>query len=364
MFNRDTVKHLQTLNARPSVTITLPTNRTAPDNQKDPIRLKNLVTEATERLEAEFGKRETAELTARLQELADGVDHDHNQNGLVLFVSADYRNAFKVPYRLPERVAIDDNFLTRDIVFAMNRSPLYWVLVLTEKPTRLYLGQREELSEVREYGFPQEYSGPGAGSAVSSGIGANPSQEKDRALEAFMRDVDASLLAAVQEGPFPVLLVGLPQNLSAFGKVTRHADFIMRELPGGHDSLNAHELGELVWPEARAALRERRREIFDQLETARGQGRTVSDLDEAWQASIDGRVDVMVVEESMSYPAQVSADGRSITPLPTGKEEGADAYADAVDEMMEAVMQHGGRAVFVEDGELQEYGGLVMLTRY
>ncbi len=364
MFNLDTVKHLQTLTSRPSVTLTLPTHRTAPDNHKDPIRLGNLVKEAVHRLETEFGKRETADVTAQLQELADGIDHEHNQSGLVLFVSKDYHNAFRVPYRLAERVAIDDNFLTRDIVFAMNRSPLYWVLMLSEKPTRLYLGQREELTETHEHGFPQEYSGPGAGSSVSSGIGANPSQQKDRALEAFMRDVDASLLNAVQEGPFPVLLVGLPQNLSAFREVTKHADFIMREMPGGHDSLNAHELGELIWPEARAALRERRREIFEQLETAQGQSRTVSDLNEAWQAAIDGRVDVMVVEQSKSYPAQVSPDGRSLTALPTGKEEGADAYADAVDEMMEAVMQHGGRAVFVEDDELKDYGGLVMLTRY
>ncbi len=30
---------------------------------------------------------------------------------------------------------------------------------------------------------------------------------------------------------------------------------------------------------------------------------------------------------------------------------------------MEAVMQRGGRAVFVEDGELAATGGMVMLTR-
>lgn len=364
MFNLDAVKHLQTLHSRPSVTITLPTYRTAPDNQKDPIRLKNLVTEAVNRLESEFGKRETADLVGKLQEAADGVDHEHNQDGLILFASADYLGVFKVPYRLPERVAIDDNFLTRDIVFAMNRTPLYWVLMLSEKPTRLYLGRKAQLVEVREYGFPQEFNGPGAGVAVQSGIGANPSQERDRALAKFMGNVDEALHEAIKEGPYPVVLVGLAQNLSAFRGVSRNESYVAAQVEGGHDSLSAHDLGQLVWPTAKDALRERRQEIFGQVEQAVGQNKYASDLNGAWQAAHDGRVEVMVVRENLHLPAEVSEDRRSLTLLETGTEEGENAYADAVDEMIEAVMQAGGRVVFVDDDELAEHDGLVMITRY
>lgn len=285
-------------------------------------------------------------------------------DGLILLVSCAYQGVFKVPYRLPERVAIDDNFLTRDIVFAMTRTPLYWVLMLSEKPTRLYLGRNTDLAEVREYGFPHEYEGPGTGVAVQSGIGANPSREKDRALEAFMRDVDASLLNAVKEGPFPVVLVGLAQNLGSFKGVSRNADFVVHEIEGGHDSLSAHDLGHLVWPQARDALRARRQEIFGQIGQAVGQNRCVTDLNEAWQAAQEGRVATMVVQENLHLPAEVSEDGRHLTLLDTGKEEGENAYADAVDEMIEFVMQGGGKVVFVDDDELTEQDGLVMLTRY
>ncbi len=364
MFNVNTVKHLQTLSSRPSVTLTLPTYRTAPDNQKDPIRLKNLVTEAINRLETDYGKRETAELAHKLQEAAAKVDHEHNQDGLILFASADYLGVFKVPYRLPERVVIDDNFLTRDIVFAMNRTPLYWVLMLSEKPSRLYLARREQLVEVREYGFPQEFNGPGADVAVHSGIGANPSQERDRALAKFMVNVDESLHAAVKDGPYPVLLVGLPQNLAAFREASRNERLVMADVPGGHDSLSASELGQLVWPTAQAALRERRQEIFGQVEQATGQGRAVSDLNEAWQAAQDGRVEVMVVRENLHLPAQVSADRRQLTLVETAAVGDSNAHADAVDEMMEYVMQNSGKVVFVDDSELDDYNGLVMLTRY
>ncbi len=72
----------------------------------------------------------------------------------------------------------------------------------------------------------------------------------------------------------------------------------------------------------------------------------------------------MVVEENLHHPAEVSEDGRSLTLLETGSEAGEQALSDAVDEMIEVVMSRGGRVVFVDDGELSEHSGLVMLTRY
>ena len=368
MFNMETVKHLQSLNAFPSVTITLPTYRTSPDNEKDPIRLKNLLSEAVNRLQTDLGKRETAELVTKLEHLADSVDHQHNLDGLIIMASADFAGVFKVPYRLPERIAIDDNFLTRDIVFAMNRTPLYWVLVLSQKPTRLYLGRKTDLTEVREFGFPHEYKGPGEGVTVKMGVGANPSREIDRALEAFMRDVDASLLNAVKEGPFPVVLVGVAPNLAHFRAVTRNENFIMKEIEGGHDSLSEHDLGALVWPHAREALHESRQDILQELEQAIGQQKTVSDLNEAWQAAQDGRVETMLVHENLHLPAQVSGDGRHLNLLENTPDNSAlneaDSVTDAVDEMMEFVMQGGGKVVFMDDEQITEHNGLVMLTRY
>lgn len=365
MLTLNTVQQLQSMTARPSVTITLPTYRTSPDNQKDPIRLKNLLTEALRRLEEGFGKRETADLGARLQALADEVDHEHNLDGLVLFASAEYAGVFKVPYRLPERVAIDDTFLTRDLVFAINRTPLYWVLLLSEDPTRLYLGRKTDLSEVREYGFPMVHTGPGGKTALQTEEGANnPSRQRDRALAAFMRDVDAGLGQAVTEAPFPVVVVGVSRNLAPLNEVGKNLAQVVAQIEGGHTYLSEHDLGQLVWPHAREALRERRQDIFGDIEQAVGQQRFVTDLDECWQAAQDGRVETMVVEENLHHPAEVSEDGRRLKLLESAAGEGEEALADAVDEMIEAVMGRGGRVVFVEDGELAEHSGLVMLTRY
>ncbi|MFN4295052.1 MAG: hypothetical protein ACK4JD_13080, partial [Thermoflexales bacterium] len=57
-MNRQEILLLQQMRSTPSVTITMPTHRTSPDNKQDPIRLKNLVVEATNRILKDFPKRE------------------------------------------------------------------------------------------------------------------------------------------------------------------------------------------------------------------------------------------------------------------------------------------------------------------
>jgi hypothetical protein len=46
-----------------------------PENQQDTIRVKNLVNQVTERLLAEFSKREPEPLLARLDALLAGMEH-------------------------------------------------------------------------------------------------------------------------------------------------------------------------------------------------------------------------------------------------------------------------------------------------
>ena len=94
----------------------------------------------------------------------------------------------------------------------------------------------------------------------------------------------------------------------------------------------------------------------------------MTDLNEAWQAALDSRVETMVVQEDLHLPATVSKDGRSLTPQPVsdmaGKEVIDEGQIDAVDEMIEAVMQNGGRVRFVDNDQLTEHHGLAMITRF
>jgi hypothetical protein len=95
-------------------------------------------------------------LLERLDKLSAAIDYRHALDGLVMFVNADFDAKFYLPFTVPERVVIAERFLTRDLVFAMNRTPRYWVLALSEQPTRLFEGTLDTLVEIQDRRLPDD----------------------------------------------------------------------------------------------------------------------------------------------------------------------------------------------------------------
>ena len=81
-MNRHDVDSRQKIREYPCLTITLPTHRSSPENRQDPIRVKNLVKEATERLLEDHNSREIAPLLTRLDKLAENIDYRDTLDGL------------------------------------------------------------------------------------------------------------------------------------------------------------------------------------------------------------------------------------------------------------------------------------------
>lgn len=361
-MNRHDVQALQQMRGYPSVTITLPTHRTAPDNRQDPIRVKNLVAEATKRLLEESGKRELKPLLRRLEALAEGIDFRSTLDGLALFVREDFDHAYTLPFRLPERVVVDETFLTRDLVFALNRTPRYWTLALSEKPTRLYEGTRETLVEVTEEGFPLTHTGPGGESPLPGGFGVRRSAHRDERHRQFFRQVDAALKPYLADDPLPLALVGVDHFLAFFREVTTHGEAILTTLTGSHDRTPAHELGRLVWPLVKANLAEDRKRHLLDLEKAVGERKVGSGVGEVWRYAAEGRGRRLLVEEGFHFPGRVDDSGMHLTPA---DEPGAPGVIDdAVDEIIETVLGKQGRVVFVEDGSLDAHQRIALILRY
>lgn len=360
-MNRHDVLLLQQIKQYPCVTITLPTHRTIPDNQQDPIRLGNLVTEASDRLLQEFSKREAANILARLEETANNVDHQHNLDGLVLFVNEDIGFAYKLPFTVPARVTIDDTFATRKLVLALNRTVRYWVLALSENATRLFEATRDALVEITSEGFPLQHEGPGAKMKLPSGP-KNVSAYRDEYHRQFFRRVDQQLSIFLADDPLPVLVLGVDRYLAFFDEVTENRRKILGQIQGNYDKHSLPELVDVVWPVAREALLAEHMKVLDKLNKATNERRVATTIDDIWRAAQEGRGRLLIVEENYHFPAHVDETGWHLTVAddPTAP----NVIDDAVDEMIEAVLSKGGEVAFVPDGTLNDHQRLALTLRY
>jgi len=364
-MRRAIVRELTTRTQYPSVSILMPTHPGHPDNQQDPIRLKNLLEEARHRLTEEVGKRPSWPLMERLEAMSEEIDWRQNQQGIALYASDDFAAWYRLPFPVEPRVTVDATFETRDIVYALHRMPRYRVLVLAEQPTRLFEGQGEDLEEVRNGQFPIAYTGAPGTTRTPDAPQMRSSNVREAHLLGFFKEVDEALTEVARNDRLPLVVAGTGRSITTFEEVSNNTDDIAVRVEGSYDNSPASAIGQLVWPRFQEWLAEQRQLAVREVEDAFGARRLASGLDEAWQTAKAGQGLQLVVEENYRQPAIVHREGWELE-LVSEEDAGTGAahLDDAVDELIEMVLDKGGEVVFVEDGALANYGRVALILRY
>jgi hypothetical protein len=362
MISRNEVKHLQSIKGYPCLSILLPTHRHHPENQQDSIRLKNLVNEAKKRMSTELTQEDADKLSTRLNELISKIDLNHSLDALALFISKTHSYKFSLPFPVKERVMIDDTFGTRDIVFGMNRSEPYWVLVLSEKTSKLYLGIRNNIIEYTDNGFPitnpfyELKTPPENGESRNDRLVENIQRTKN-----YFKDIDGKLKAINADG-YEICIAGTEKNLSIFKEVSAQKDLIISEINGNYENEPASAISGFIWQAFKTARAEKRERILEQLNDATGKKKLAAGIDEVWTLSQESRGRLLAVELNFHFPAKVSDDKLHL--IPASVNEGKDVLDDAVDDIIENVVSSGGKVVFLDNGKLEKYGRIAMVLRY
>jgi hypothetical protein len=263
-----------------------------------------------------------------------------------------------LPFAVPERVVVDDAFETRDLARGLARSPRYRLLALAEKPTRLLESDGSTLMEVHGAGFPMFVEGA-HGEPIPSGGYSPHSSRSEEQYRQFFRRVDQALRAHAAADPLPVVIAGTERDLAYFDQVTEHAAWIIGRLPGNHELTRPAELERLAMPILENHLGEQRAAAVTELVETIGSGRAVVGIKPTWQCALAGRGRVLLVEEDFEYPARV-VDRRL---EPAGNFDAPEVLDDAVDTLVDIVLEQGGDAVFLEPGALGTHGPIAMLLR-
>jgi hypothetical protein len=361
MICRSELKRLQSHRDYPSISLLAPTHRTSPANKRDRIVVKNLATKGLDRLYGEFTKREVSALTQNLNKLVARVDWKHALDGLALFASRDEATAVYLPFKVKPRVLVDASFATRDLVFTLNRAPRYRVLVLTEKPTRLFEATTSVLTEHTAKPFPMVHTGPGGASRLPAGQGINRSAVRDESHRQFFRRVDDALAALQKEDRLPLVVVGVDRYLAFYQEITKDAGAIVGLVAGSHDKPSPSRLGKLVWPVFKGGMTLARTKALVRLGQAVSINRHASGIHQVWRAAFDKRIQTLLVETDFHYPADLSPDGNRLVTY-TGV--GPRSLDDAVDEVIERVLTDGGEVFFYDAGVLDVHQGIAAVLRY
>ncbi len=139
-----------------AVSIFLPTHVRGRETRQDPIRLKNLTTQAHDNLMAAgISPADGDTLLAPALELLD--DHpfwQHQSQGLALFLGTGTAHRYKVPIPLTEQVVVGPGFHIRPLLPILAADGAYRVLTITAGKVRMFDASRFALTEAENTGLP------------------------------------------------------------------------------------------------------------------------------------------------------------------------------------------------------------------
>lgn len=343
---------LQAPRSYPSISLFL--NRSDP--AADRIRLRGLVDTTQARLARET-RPEAIDLIAQLQRLVGGVDLDQEWPAVALFVNQDVAHAVELPHEVVERVVIDETFATRDLVHGLQRRGPSWAVVLDERVTRLYQGLGNTFAIVRGGGFPLVRD-PGRDAGRRGG---REHGRREAELRRFLVEVDEAIGPHLAVDQAPLFVLGSARRVAAFTDRSRHRSAVEATITVFPTDARGSTVARLLEP----AVAERRRFEQDralaELEAFGGGASCASGLQDVWRLAGEGRGELLVVEEGFAEAALVDESG-VVRPAPDP--EHPEAVDDLVDEVVEVVLAHRGRAVFVPDGSLADRGRAALRLRY
>lgn len=359
MTIRQKLEKLATEKSTPCVTISLDTHRTHPDNAQDVIQLKNLLKEAEERVENEFGKRPVASLLEHLSEIENEIDVNYNLDSLHIYLSNDTKEIIKSAWSVSEPgVFISDTFNILSLMKSYNRSEEYYILLLSQSGVNLYNTINDGIiDEINNNDFPfsenRHYN-------THSDRGSD-SKHIDDLIREFLNKVDKAVVKMNSETGLNCVVICTENNYSRLMQVADKPSIYIGYSSIDYNNTAKHDIASQSWELVKELQQNRRTQAIEEIKEAVSHNNVLTDLQEIFQASIDGRGDLLIVHQDFSQPVLMTSDR---TFKLTNDRTNANAIDDITSKIAWAVLSKKGRVFFTAQDEIKELGNIVLKTRY
>jgi hypothetical protein len=374
VLSRDDLELLVRQPRSPCVSLYMPTHRSGPETQQDPVRLKNLIRRAEERLvAAEIRRRDASEVLQPARELIeDEAFWRHQSEGLALFLRAGWSRWYRLPLSFEEMVVVSDRFYVSALLPLLTGDGRFFVLALSENEARLLAGTRSAVHVVNVPGMPAgvrdalryddpqrevgshaaERGGPGARVVVhGQGIGAEVQKER---LGRYLHAVDGAVRRSLREQQAPLVLAGVGYVRAMYRDINTYPRLLEAGINGSPDRTSSEELHARAWALVEPVFERDRDGAAAAYREALGTGRASASLEDVLTAAEAGRISVLFVPAGAHASAGVSSADE-------GQELGG---GDPIEQAVVGTILNAGTVYAIPDHEMPDRAPVAALFRY
>jgi hypothetical protein len=378
VVRRADLERLALQGAGPCVSLFLPTHRGGREVQQAPIRLKNLLRQAADGLEADGASAPTIErLLAPLRRLLDDrLFWQYQSDGLALFSRRGWWGSFRVPLDLPELATVADRFHVTPLLPLLTGDGHFFVLALSQNQIRLLEGTRDRLEEVDLPGEPlggrdalqgeverqvqlyvADRGGVGA-RGIFHGHGDVGDLQEERILQYF-RSVDRRLREVLADEHAPMVLAAVEHLSPLWRRANTYPHLVDQTLPGNPEELRPDQLHARAWPIVEPLFLQAQRDAAARYDRLAGTGLTSQDPEEIARGAGEGRIETLFVSQHPAGAAAVGATGEAAS-----HRDASGAAGELVESAAVTTLTKGGTVYALPSGEVPGGGRAAALFRY
>ena len=312
VLTRNNLNSLMAVHKGPCVSVFMPMHRSGPETQQDPIRLKNLIREAEERLIARGlhapEAKELLEPAERL--LRDGLFRQHQSDGLAMFLSLGVFHYYLLPFVFEELVTVTDHFHIKPLLPLLSGDGRYFILALSQNKIRLLQSTHYSVNELDVADVPENLaetlrdddswkdlqmhsalSGKGKFSAISHG-GEVDSKEN---IRRYFRRIDRGLHELLRNERAPLVLAGVDYLHPIYKEVNSYPLLMDEGIAGNPERLSAGELHELTWTIVKPYFQKAQQEAVNRYKEFASSGQASNRIRKIIPAAYHGRIEILFV---------------------------------------------------------------------
>jgi Bacterial archaeo-eukaryotic release factor family 7 len=377
-------EELKTLIEKPgglSVSLYMPTHRIFPETKQDPIRLKNLLREAEERLKtAGLRPPEIKKLLKPAKALIkDGLFWQYQADGLAVFISSQGFFHYHLPLKFDELLVVTDRFHIKPLLPLFSNDGRYYILAISQNEVRLFQctrhitnqidlkGVPNSLSEALKYDDPEKQlqfqtrtpSGTGQRAAIFHGQGVGTDDAKNN-IQRYFQQIDVGLRSILREERAPLVFAGVDYLLPIFREANSYPYLMEKGITGNPEGFKGEELHGQGWRIVEPYFLNAQEEATAKYKQLAGSEWTSSSLKEIALAAYHGRIDILFVAVGFQQWGVFDPDKLAVH-LHQEAEPGDE---DLLDFAAIHTLLNGGTVFAVEPEKVPDQAPLAALFRY
>lgn len=271
ILTREKFKELFNKEEEICISIYMPTYGMGAEIKQNPIRFKQCIREAEDKLLNEgFSKTEVRELLRPASDLVDETIFWQNQlEGLAIFISPDEMNYYHLPFEVNEKVVISEKFYTKPLLPLFTADGLYYILALSKNEVRLFKASKQMVNEIKMKDAPwsmfdmqvdddqrtnllirtsniQGGTNELVYNKVTQGQGNENDYERNELIRYF-RGIDDSLNKYYKDDGIPLILAGVEYLIPIFKDISKYPNILDEFIKGNPEMLTGEDLQKMAW---------------------------------------------------------------------------------------------------------------------